>query len=404
MITIVGGTYDEVCFEPHWKERFGSGLRACWVMDKLNTSGHQIRFSTFADSATTAFLEMLSPKPFAQLQTIPINSSVKFYYDHPLITPKIFPRPDTIDRAKNNLFADGENILCYGFLEGSASVKGRKVVYDPQSPVMPIPFSKTGSEAEELVYVINYREASLLSGEKAIQEIKDYFFKYEKAKALVIKMGPKGALLALSDGSEIHIPVYKTSNVWPIGSGDVFAAVFSFHWFNNQDLEYAARQASWQTAAYCNSKDFQFCNIDSNIDIRQLDIEQYPQGQVYLAGPFFTYSERWLVNEIRRSLLDMNLKVFSPWHDVGHGIANEVVPKDIAALDNSSIVFAVLDGLDSGTLFEIGYAVKQGIPVIGYVENESTESIKMLEGTGCILEKDLTTAVYKCFWKLSENE
>ena len=61
----------------------------------------------------------------------------------------------------------------------------------------------------------------------------------------------------------------------------------------------------------------------------------------------------------------MNLKVFSPWHDVGFGVANEVVPKDLHALDNSAIVFAILDGLDSGTLFEIGYGVKKGIPIIG---------------------------------------
>ena len=86
------------------------------------------------------------------------------------------------------------------------------------------------------------------------------------------------------------------------------------------------------------------------------------------------------------------------------GVASEVVLKDLEALNHSSIVLAVLDGLDSGTLFEIGYAVKMGIPVIGYVENESSESIKMLEGTNCILEKDLATAIYKCFWKIAENE
>jgi len=28
----------------------------------------------------------------------------------------------------------------------------------------------------------------------------------------------------------------------------------------------------------------------------------------------------------------------------------------------------------------------------------------MLEGTNCILEKDLTTAIYKALWILSENE
>ncbi len=98
------------------------------------------------------------------------------------------------------------------------------------------------------------------------------------------------------------------------------------------------------------------------------------------------------------------MKVFSPWHDVGHGIASEVVSKDLQALEQSAIVFAILDGLDSGTLFEIGYAVKKGIPIIGYVESESSESIKMLEGTNCLLERDLTTSLYKCFWKLAKHE
>ena len=44
------------------------------------------------------------------------------------------------------------------------------------------------------------------------------------------------------------------------------------------------------------------------------------------------------------------------------------------------------------------------IPVIAYVQNESEESIKMLQGTGCIIERDLTTALYKSFWLLAENE
>jgi hypothetical protein len=401
MITIVGGTYDEHCFEPYWKERFGSGLRACWAINALAFYDKEIEFHTYADTSTTAYLKMLPPTPFTKLFATHIEESIQFYYDHPLISPRIYPRPDTINKAANILQAEGDNVLFYGFLEGHASVKGKKVVYDPQSPVMPIPFSKTNSKADDLAYVINIREATRLSGREDISEIKKYFFNEEQATVLVLKMGPKGALVVTSDGTETLIPVYKTNSVWPIGSGDIFAAVFAFHWFNTGDAVKAAGEASWQTASYCNSKDFQFSEINSNQDIQPATIKQYPSGQVYLAGPFFTFAERWLINEIRRTLLDMNLKVFSPWHDVGHGVANDVVPKDLDALDNSAIVFAVLDGLDSGTLFEIGYAVKKGLPIIGYVENESTESVKMLEGTRCILEKDLTTAVYKCFWKLS---
>lgn len=404
MITVVGGTYSEYCFEPHWKQKYGSGLRACFAINAISSSNQDIAFYTFADQATSEYLSLINQSIKTALHIAKIKQSVAFYYDHPLITPRVFPRPDTIDKHPNNMTVEGENILYYGFLEGMASVRGKIVVYDPQSPVMPIPFSQTGSSAEMLAYVINLREAVKMSGTDDIEHIKGFFFNQEKANVLVLKMGPKGALVVTPDGKETLVPVYKTKSVWPIGSGDVFAAVFSYHWFTSNDPVKAAQEASWQTASYCNSKDFQFSEINSNPDIEPLSIKNFPSGQIYLAGPFFTFSERWLINEIRRSLLDMNLRVFSPWHDVGHGVANEVVPQDLKALEQSSIVFGILDGLDSGTLFEIGYAVKKGIPVIGYVENESSESIKMLEGTQCILELDLTTSIYKCFWKLAENE
>jgi nucleoside 2-deoxyribosyltransferase len=402
MITVVGGTYDEYCFEPHWKQRFGSGLRACWAINTLS-SNEEIEFFTFADHATTEYLKLLQQTLNLKLHVAKIEHTIRFFYDHPLTAPRIYPRGDTINKGANNLKAKGENILYYGFLEGIASVKGKKVVYDPQSPVIPIPFSKTSSTADSLAYVINFHEAKLLSGVESINEIKEYFFAKEQAQILILKMGPKGALVATSDDREILIPVYKTKSVWPIGSGDIFAAVFAYYWFKDDDPFKAAEKASWQTASYCNTKDFQFSELNSNSELIPLTIKEYPLDQVYLAGPFFTFTERWLINEIYKGLLNMNLKVFSPWHHVGHGIANEVVPKDLDALENSAIVLGVLDGLDSGTLFEIGYAVKKGIPIIGYVENESTESVKMLEGTKCILEKDLTTVIYKCFWKLAEN-
>lgn len=400
MITVVGGVYDELCFEPYWKQKFGSGLRACFAINRLLPDA-VIKLHTFCDQSTTEFLKFI---PFIEYSFGTIPSTIQFYYDYPLITPRIFPRPDTINKNDNNLTVSGENILYYGFIEGNASVTGNKVVYDPQSPIKPALFSDTKSQAKELCYVVNINEAILLTGSTDINNIKQFFFEKEKVSVLVLKMGPKGALVTTNAGVEAIIPVYKTNNVWPIGSGDVFAAVFSFHWFNTSDPIRSAAEASWQTACYCNSRDFLFTEVNSDPDIQPLTIKQYPTKLIYLAGPFFTFAERWLIDQIRKSLKDFNLNVFSPLHDVGHGIASEVVPKDLEALEKAAIVFAVLDGLDSGTLFEIGYAVKKGIPVIGYVENETAESVKMLEGTNCMLERDLTAAIYKCFWKLSENE
>ncbi|MBN8667351.1 MAG: nucleoside 2-deoxyribosyltransferase [Chitinophagales bacterium] len=398
---IVGGTYDEYCLEPRWEEKFGSGLRGSRVFNSLSPK-ENIDFYTFGDDNTSYFLELLS-KEFPKIKShiTPIDKQISFYYDHPLINPRIFPRPDTINRSLNSMNITGKNILYYGFFEGNAKVAGDYVVYDPQSPANPVPFSKTGSKAQNLVYIVNQSEASYLAKSFKVAKIKEYFFKVEKVDVLVLKMGPKGAMVVTNKGkNSTIIPVYKTPLVWPIGTGDVFAAVFAFHWFSSKDAIKSAKQASICTAAYSHTRNFNFSKINL---YSPLEIKTYPKGQVYLAGPFFTYSERWLIDQVRCAFIDLNLKVFSPWHDIGHGLASEVVEKDLKGLAKSKLVFAILDGLDSGTLFEIGYAVSKKIPVIAYVENESEESVKMLEGTSCILERDLTTAIYKTLWLLSEN-
>jgi nucleoside 2-deoxyribosyltransferase len=163
----------------------------------------------------------------------------------------------------------------------------------------------------------------------------------------------------------------------------------------------SAKKASWNTACYCNSKSYEFKPFE-NGDFTPLIMDKIPSGQIYLAGPFFTFTQRWLVNQIYEVLKGMNLTVFSPWHDVGHGEASFVVALDLEGLDRSNLVFAILDGLDSGTLFETGYAIAKNIGVIGYVENESIEDVKMLVGSECYLESDLTTAIYKALWKLAK--
>src|SRR5580765_341304 len=142
MITVVGGVYDELCFEPYWKQKFGSGLRACFAINRLLPDA-VIKLHTFCDQSSAEFLKFI---PFIDYSFESIPSTIQFYYDHPLITPRIFPRPDTIIKNDNNLTVSGENILYYGFLEGNASVRGNKVVYDPQSPIKPTLFSDTKSQ------------------------------------------------------------------------------------------------------------------------------------------------------------------------------------------------------------------------------------------------------------------
>lgn len=399
---IIGGSYTEICLEPIWGNIYGSGLRAANLIAEFDNS-EEIIFHTCADHEVIPHLKYYEGMfKNLSLNITEIPKSPEFHYDHPLKVPYIFPRPDVISEKKAKINCEGDNILIYGLIESEIVANGIKVVYDPQSPSNPKPFSKLGGNADQLVTIINFSEAKRIVGSDNVQEIKKYFLEKEDCYALVLKMGALGALVfdTSSDEEIIKIPVYKTQRVWPIGSGDVFSAFFAYQWFNGNSISDSATLASKATAVYCNTKSLTISNYLEKFDLEKLVVDSIPDRQIYLAGPFFTFTERWLVNEVWKIFRGMNLKIFSPFHDVGHGKAEDVVEKDIIGLNESEIIFAILDHLDSGTLFEVGYAIAKGKKVIAFVQNESEEALKMLEGTNCIIEKDLTTAIYKTYWEL----
>jgi nucleoside 2-deoxyribosyltransferase len=123
-------------------------------------------------------------------------------------------------------------------------------------------------------------------------------------------------------------------------------------------------------------------------------------GRIYIAAPFFNIAERWLVEEIRTQLLGMGVPVFSPLHDIGEGPGEIVAPLDLRGLDECQVVLAVLNGCDAGTIFEIGYAVARGTPVIALAQNIRAEDVKMPAGTGCLLVEDIVSAIYHAIWAL----
>lgn len=132
--------------------------------------------------------------------------------------------------------------------------------------------------------------------------------------------------------------------------------------------------------------------------IRSAQLPPRDNRWIYLAGPFFTMTERWLVEEARLYLQEGGVNVFSPVHDIGHGPASKVAHADLNAIRRCHAVYGIASGLDAGTMFEIGYARAIGRPVIVYVENEKTEDLKMLEGSGCVLTNDFASSIYRAIW------
>jgi nucleoside 2-deoxyribosyltransferase len=98
----------------------------------------------------------------------------------------------------------------------------------------------------------------------------------------------------------------------------------------------------------------------------------------------------------------MGLTVFSPYHDVGHGSPEDVASLDMQAIQRCDLIFAIGDGMDSGTLFEVGFARSLGKPVVFYSESPEAMRQKMLTGSDCDIVADYVSAIYRTVWAACE--
>jgi nucleoside 2-deoxyribosyltransferase len=323
-----------------------------------------------------------------------------FHYTHGLQTPTIhWPNasyaPIRIGASK---------VLTFGMLTGDAIVNCEYAVYDPQNVGDPRPFASNGSSAKHLALVLNRYEARAMLGksEDSMEALAIALSQKESAEVVVIKQGPMGALV-YEDGKFSRVPAYRTKRVWKIGSGDQFAANFAYAWMEEgRSASEAADRASRAAALYCESRTFpNIVDIDK-AHLEPIRIGRYAEGfraTVYLAGPFFTLGQLWVIEQAKTALENTGLKVISPYHDVGHGCADDVVDLDLKYLRECDLVLAVGDGMDAGTIFEIGYARALGKPVIFYAENEVGEDRKMMEGSHCQMTDDFVSAIYWTVWE-----
>lgn len=395
MIHVAGGTYLEFCREPHWYELFGSGLRASLVLKQLDVP---VSFSTFADKNQKPVLNLKSDG--IKLEVIDTSDAVTFSYLHPLSKPSI--EPDTFLRGcqqrPNVINVEADFVLRFGVVEGSAKVKAKMATYDPQTPSDPRQFAENGSTAERLAVVANRIEAQRLTGQTdpklACQEILK-----QGTEVAVVKCGTTGCVVGTKSGISL-VPAYRTKRVWPIGSGDVFSALFACGWMELKlDPVAAATLASKGTSHYVETLDFPDKAVLQSTTFQAL--RPLPPRQckkVYLAGPFFNLSQRWLIEEFKYALENAGVQYFSPLHHVGRGEADAVYDPDIEGLKKCPVVLACLDGLDPGTIYEVGYAHSLGAKVVAFVSAERKEDLKMIVGGGSQVANDFATALYLTVW------
>jgi hypothetical protein len=404
---IVGGTYAEFCDTPSWNTTQGSGMRAAGAL-----RARDARLLTAVDEGLVVEAEMVANAIGMVRETVPRSGPVGFDYFTPLSTPRIFGAKT---EALDPLVGADDAALVFGLLEtANVQVSAQQMVYDPQRPGSGDAINLTGLQFERLALVLNTGEVRAFGASTIIATAVAALFDQTPAEVIVVKGGASGCLIF--DRSQPHpqrVAACPTTSVWPLGSGDTFAAGFTAAWSAGADAVEAAKVGSASAAYWCSTLapvlpeqildgDTAFATA---IGITPLlaaeddaDVAGRATPMVYLAGPFFTLGERWLVDLVRDALWAQGVQVFSPFHDVGLG-DESVAIADIEGLKRCSSVIALLDHSDFGTVYETGWAERGGIPVVGYASRPDKEGAKMLLGLGGELHSDLSTAVYRAAWR-----
>ena len=309
-ITIAGGFYRERCRFPPSDEFWGSGGRAAAAIAEL---GVDTSFVTLADRQAEPVLASIAQAVGFKYSATRIPQTIAFRYDHGLSTPIIWPPLHTLKRTK--LEVSDDCVLQFGMLEADVEVEARTVIYDPQDPFFPSHFRATHAPSR-LAYVLNSDETRRLGVNDNVEQAVKTIALESRADVVVVKRGALGALV-LENGKIRTITAFETQTVWPIGSGDVFAAVFAAQWgVNGLSAQAAVEGASRATAEYVENRalPIQQGVIEGAISRQPLELNRRPLSKgeydVYLAGPFFNMQQLWLVDEVRLALQGLGLKSF----------------------------------------------------------------------------------------------
>lgn len=393
-LKIIGGIYREICIDPQSDNLYGSAMRSAVAVSK---GCEDLSLVGMVEPELKENIASLAKTFNFKIEIKDRRNEIEFIYDTPLSSPRIYGlKTNTISTIE----ASANNILCFAMVEANIKVSAHHLVVDPQG------LSKIDGRilwsADHLAIVANKWEVTRLLGveenldmETLAEKLRD---KYD-AEIAVVKCGALGAVVLDSCGLQ-RVPAYRTKRVNPIGSGDIFSSVFAFYWAEMRTTpKIAAENASKATAEWVMNGPLQVISGNKNVTAPNAEVPISGQSStVYLAAPFFTVSERWLVDLCKSALTNLGATVFSPMHDVGVGNTGNIAFRDLEGLKSSNAVFAVLDGMDPGTLFEVGYGTAINKPIVIYVNDRKNNNLTMFKTNNTNIHEDLSSAIYDAVW------
>jgi nucleoside 2-deoxyribosyltransferase len=392
---VVGGTYRELVLDPASVDDVaGSGFRAAGAL-----ATESVSLATAVDEENAPTAAIGAHALGFHLDVEERSAPVEFQYQTPMSPPSLVGRGAKVGRA---ITTSDNAVLWFGMVESvEVSIETDLLVYDPQTTNDP-DFEKFRAHPAKTKFLCaNAQEIHSITGESELERACAIACEDANLSGVVVKRGASGCVAYSSSERRLHVVgSFPTNTVWKLGSGDVFSAGFFCATSNGADLAEAAQVASRSAAWWCGTRSPQVPSaILAGGSSPFQDVTELPptDGTVYLAAPFFNPAERWLVNLCRNALIGMGVEVFSPFHDVGLGDL-ELAAMDLEGLDRSDAVLALTYHYDAGTLFEVGWATRVGLPVVALASNLGDHHLTMIAGTNAEIQTDLTTALYRAAW------
>lgn len=380
---IAGGLYRELCYVPAWDAMYGSGGRAAAAVSLLSPGSTLHTYTEDLESPGVRLLENLG----IELEVHPRSTTIAFAYFHPLSRPHIQPPPDQI-KQQPAIKVWGDAVLRFGFIEGEAVIEARRAVFDPQTWRNSPAFRANGSVAEELAIVLNELELRSTTGLDDLALAADYLLQSQNAGVVVAKGGTRGAMVFERNGQATHVPAYRSSRVFKIGTGDVFTAIFAHHWAEKRlSPVMAADFASKSVAAYCSSSQLPVAT-DKFSDL--VPVKFLAPGKVILEGTVDTIGQRYTMEEARFVLRELGVEVTCQALD---GVSSE----------SGSAMLVLADGLDDQVTESVIRAKARGMPIVVLRERSTQHGAHFLNEAGVTGTDDFASALYFAAWAASES-
>lgn len=379
---VAGGLYRELCEVPTWDAELGSGGRAAAAVSALSPGTTLHTYSVERTASGIMALESLG----VVVRAYQSETGVAFAYFHPLSRPHIEPPIASIPQHAP-ISVEGETVLRFGFLEGDAVVSAAFAVYDPQTWRNPAPFAANGSRAENLAIVLNELELRAAGESDDLAVAARRVMDTQRASVVVAKGGAHGATVFESSGGISFVPSYRSTQVFKIGTGDVFSAIFAHHWAEaHRSPSDAADLASRSVSAYCSTRKLPLA-LDA-IDALE-PVSSSPPGTILLEGAVDTIGRRYAMEEARFRLVELGAIVVSP---VLSRADSNIETRDVAAL------LIIADGMSAAVSDHVLEPRYTGIPKVVLAEAASDCSIVMPTGPDLTVTADFASALYFTVW------